>query len=92
MKTQKLQGAKASKPETSKVNLTLSVEAYRRLFVTSVMSGQTASAIVESLISEGLKLWSMPSNLSDRASKRQSTTSVDLAADHEQIPQIADAA
>jgi hypothetical protein len=76
MKTSSRQGAKAPKGETCKVNLTLSVEAYRRLFVTSVMGGQTASAIVEGLISEGLRSWSMPGNLTDRASKRQPTTSV----------------
>ena len=75
MKTQRQAGVKAPKCETSKVNLTLSVEAYRRLFVTSVMSGQTASAIVEGLISEGLKSWSMPANLSDRVTRRHQSSS-----------------
>lgn len=89
MKAQKQPGTKAPKSETSKVNLTLSVEAYRRLFVTSVMSGQTASAIVEDLISEGLKSWSMPANLADRASRRHLTQSVELTGQGESPAEIA---
>ena len=69
MKTGSKKGVKAPRrpgAETTKVNLTLGVEQYRRLFVTSVMAGQTASAIVDSLIAEHLKSWSMPADLSAR--------------------------
>ena len=89
MKTQKQQGAKAHRGETSKVNLTLTVEAYRRLFVTSIMSDRTASSIVEDLISEGLKSWSMPANLADRVTRRQNSQSVDIAGPVESVAEIA---
>jgi predicted DNA-binding protein len=52
--------------QSAKLSLRVSVEAYRRLFVTSVMLGKTASAIVDDLIVEGLKRFSMPSDLSKR--------------------------
>jgi hypothetical protein len=66
MKAQKQRGVKAPEGQTARLSLRLSVEASRRLWVTAVMSDRTASAIVESLILDGLRSWSMPSDLSKR--------------------------
>ena len=44
-----------------KANLSLGVEQYRRLFITSVMAGKSASSIVEELIDSQLKTWAIPS-------------------------------
>jgi hypothetical protein len=74
MKTQKQRGVKAPQTENTRVNLRLSTEASRRLFVTSVMAGETASSIVEGLILDGLKRFSLPMDLS----KRQNTQSSNL--------------
>ncbi len=41
----------------------------------AVMAGETASSIVEGLILDGLKRFSLPADLHERASKRQSTQS-----------------
>jgi hypothetical protein len=66
VKTGIKKSVKAPATENTRVNLRLSVEASRRLWVTAVMSDRTASAIVESLILDGLRSWSMPSDLSRR--------------------------
>jgi hypothetical protein len=66
VKTGIKKSVKAPATENTRVNLRLSVEASRRLWVTAVMSDRTASAIVESLILDGLKRFSMPSDLSKR--------------------------
>ena len=68
----------------AKLSLRVSTEAYRRLFVTSVMSGETASAIVEGLILDGLKRFSMPADLS----RRQTTQSAPPALPDESMPEI----
>lgn len=71
MRTQKQQGVKAPKGETTKVNLTLGIQTSKRLFVSAIMSGRTASSLVEELIELHLKSWSLPSDLTARAKSRQ---------------------
>ena len=89
MKAQKRPGVKASGQENTRINLRLSLEASRRLWVTAIMSGQTASAIVEGLIAEGLKSWSMPANLSARATRVMTSHSATLDAPVESPAEIA---
>ncbi len=77
MKAASKRSAQAPKRLTCKVNLTLGTDQYKRLFVTSVMAGKTASAIVEELIDSGLKTWALPANLTARAEK---SNRVDISA------------
>jgi hypothetical protein len=53
---------KAPAAKYTRTNLKLDTEAYRRLFVTSVMEGIPASEIVSRLIADHLKGWSMPAD------------------------------
>ena len=69
VKTPKSKGASAPARETTRVNLSLAADAYRRLFVTSVMSGRSAGDLVTELIEQHLRTWSMPANLAARSTK-----------------------
>lgn len=74
MKTQKKKDAKAPKREVVKANLSLGIEQYRRLFITSVMAGKSASSIVEELIDSGLKTWALPAELTNRSKGKDRAT------------------
>jgi hypothetical protein len=77
---------------TRRFNAHLRESAIQRLGVHALMSRQNPGEILSDLIDLHLKSWSLPSNLTDRASKRHNPSSVVSEAGHEQIPQIADAA
>ena len=83
VKGQSKKGIKASGRPTVKVNLTLGVEQQRRLFITAVMSGRTASDIVDELIAAGLKQWAMPVDLVSRAKSKDRPESTDQASESE---------
>ena len=92
MKVQKTKDAKASRRETTKANLSLGVDQYRRLFIASVMSKRSASAIIEDLIDTHLKEWAMPVNLIDRAAKSHRQSPVVCETDSAPAPPRQEAA
>lgn len=57
-----------------KTNIGLSAEAHKRLFLTALMSGQTASSIVERLITEHCREWSMPGKIAARGQSPDSAS------------------
>jgi hypothetical protein len=59
-------GAKAPKHETARVNLSLGVQEYQRLFTHALMGNRSAGEIVTALIDAHLKEWALPAKLSDR--------------------------
>lgn len=81
MATPKRQGAKAQKSETTRVNLSLGAEQYRRLFVTAVMSGRSAGDLVTELIETHLRSWAMPARLDGKVRSNDRHDSVPVVRD-----------
>lgn len=58
---------KAVKRQGARLSVRVSEEAYQRLFVASVMGKVTASEILDRLIRDHCREWSLPGKLSDKS-------------------------
>lgn len=67
MKTEKRQGAKAPGQPEARLSARVSKDAYQRLFVHALMTGQTMSEILDRLIVAGCREYSLPGKITHRA-------------------------
>jgi hypothetical protein len=86
------QGAKASKPETVRVNLSIGADQYKRLFMHALMSNRSAGEIVTSLIESHLKEWALPARLTDRVKANDRHVAPPCVSDSAAPPALQDAA
>lgn len=63
MKQHKRQNVPAATVQTARLSARVSVEAYQRLFVASVMNGETAAEILDRLILAHCREWSLPGKI-----------------------------
>jgi hypothetical protein len=73
----------ATAPETRRFNAHLRDESLRRLMVHAVMTRRPPGDLLSELIDLHLRQFSMPSNLSDRATKRHSHDSATVSVEGE---------
>jgi hypothetical protein len=92
MRTSKRQGvADASARKTVRVNVRLEAEAQKRLAVHCAMTGMSPGEVLTRLC-EGLREFSMPARLADRADKSHRINSVLCERDSPPAPALQDAA
>jgi hypothetical protein len=88
----KRKSAGTSSPETARLSCKVSTEAYQRLFVASVMGGQTASEILDKLIKDHCREWSLPGKISERSVKHDRVVPSVEVSDSAPPPALQDAA
>lgn len=69
MKAQSAKRTQAPRRQNTRVNLSLGTEEYRRLFVTSVMTNESAGDIITRLIRDHLREFSLPARLTGRVNR-----------------------